>query len=66
MEGKARKQLFVNYPPIRVYVSASRINCAKGGDFEKFKKETGQGAQAYCWYIWEKGFKGDPVLKWIN
>jgi hypothetical protein len=21
---------------------------------------------AYAWYIWEKGFEGDTVLRWIG
>lgn len=21
---------------------------------------------AYAWYVWEKGFTGDPVIKWFN
>lgn len=20
----------------------------------------------YAWYVWEKGFTGDPVIKWFN
>ena len=23
-------------------------------------------AKCYAWFVWEKGFKGDPVIKWIN
>lgn len=23
-------------------------------------------AVAYCWFIWEKGYKGDTVVKWFN
>ena len=26
----------------------------------------GGSAVAYAWYIWEKGYKGDTVLKWFN
>ena len=38
---------------------------AKGGDFEKYKNGTGT-AIAYAWFLWEKGYKGDTVLKWFN
>lgn len=62
LEGKARKELFKKYPPKTVYVSSSRLECAKNGDFNK----AGQKAVAYAWYVWEKGFTGDPVIKWIN
>lgn len=25
-----------------------------------------ESAIAYAWYVWEKGFTGDPVIKWFN
>lgn len=23
-------------------------------------------AMSFCWFIWEKGYKGDTILKWFN
>ena len=37
---------------------------AKNADFEKFKKQG--SAVAYAWYVWEKGYKGDTIVKWFN
>lgn len=65
LEGKRRKELFRQYPPKTIYVSSSRINCAKNGKFEGLR-ETGGSAVAYAWYVWEKGYKGDTIIKWIN
>lgn len=62
LEGKSRKNFFLENPPKVVYVSSSRLNCAKNGDFEKYKSS----AVAYAWFVWVKGYKGDPVIKWIN
>lgn len=62
LEGKARKKLYEKYPPKTVYVSSSRILCAMNGDFEKYASS----AVAYAWYVWEKGYTGDTVIKWIN
>lgn len=62
LEGKARRELFEKYPPSRIYVFSSRMKCAKNGDFEN----TPSSAVAYAWFVWEKGFEGDPVIKWIN
>ena len=33
------------------------------GDFDKYMH---MNAITYAWFIWEKGWKGDPVIKWIN
>ena len=65
LESKARKKLFEKYPPRTIYVSSSRLQCAKNGDFEKYGKGVGT-AVAYAWFIWEKGFKGDTVVRWFN
>ena len=65
LEGKERKKLFTEYPPKTIYVSSSRLLCAKNGEFEKMKAGGGS-AVAYAWYVWVKGYKGDTVVKWIN
>lgn len=61
-EGKARKKLFETYPPKTIYISSSRLICAKNGDFDSVSSS----AVAYAWYVWEKGYTGDTVLKWFN
>jgi hypothetical protein len=65
MEGKARNKLFMKHPPRTIHVSSSRILCAKNGDFKGFM-DNGGSAMAYAWYIWEKNFHGDTVIKWFN
>lgn len=62
LEGKSRKELFKKYPPKTIYVSSSRLKCAMNGEFEKFQSS----ATAYAWFIWEKGYAGDTIVKWIN
>ena len=61
LEGKQRKIMFERIPPKRVWVSSSRIRCYTNGVF----KET-SSMLAQAWYVWEKGFKGDTVIKWFN
>ena len=65
LEGKTRKDFFKKYPPKTIYISSSRIMCAKNGDFDGLK-ESGGSAVAYCWFVWEKGFDGDPIIRWFN
>lgn len=61
LEGQARKEMFKKYPPKYVYVNSTRQLCAMNGKFEKYKAT----AICYCWYIWEKGFEGEPIIRWI-
>lgn len=63
LEGKRKKRMFTDTPPKIVYVSSSRINCARNGDFKTFPSN---GAVAYAWFVWQKGHKQDTILKWFN
>lgn len=59
LESKQRKELFREFPPKRIWISSSRIECGKNGEF-------GHGSpQGYMWVVWEKGYKGDTILKWF-
>jgi len=62
LEGVKRKKLFLQHPPQTVYVSSSRIICAKNGDFVTFN----QSAIAYAWFVWEKGYSGKTIIEWFN
>lgn len=64
LESKNRREMFEKYPPKYIYVSSSRLQCALGGDFEKYKGNS--TAVAYGWFIWEKGFMGEPRVRWFN
>ena len=64
LEGAKRIELFEEYPPKIVYIAAKRYGCSKTGKFNKDGNVS--SAICYSWYIWEKGFKGDPIIKWIN
>lgn len=61
LEGQKRRKMFEKYPPKVVYVFSQRQKCAINGDFEN----TGSSAACYAWFVWQKGFNGDPVIKWI-
>jgi hypothetical protein len=62
LEGKERKKLFLNFPPKKIYVSSSRLKCAINGDFENINSS----AVYYAWFVWEKGYKGQTIIDWIN
>jgi hypothetical protein len=61
LEGQRRKELFKKYPPKYVYVYSSRQLCCKDGEFEKYTATT----QCYAWYVWQKGFRGETIVRWI-
>lgn len=61
LEGNSRRDLFKKHPPSTVYVSSDRLKCGKNGVFSEDRS-----AVAYCWIVWEKGYVGPTILKWIN
>lgn len=65
LEGKSRRELFDRYPPKLIYVATGRINCCKNGDFSR-EQRSNNSAQAYAWFIWEKGYTGEPIVRWFN
>lgn len=62
LETQSRYVFFKKYPPKIIYVFSKRIRCVKNGDFKRYSNGS---AMCYCWFIWEKDFKGEPVIRWI-
>ena len=60
LEGKNRRVMFEKYPPKVVYVSSSRLTCGKNG------VEWLPSCICYAWFVWYKGFQGNPIIKWFN
>lgn len=60
LEGKTRRAMFNSAPPLRVWVSSSRLRCWPNG------KPISSSFITYAWFVWQKGHKGDTILKWFN
>lgn len=63
LESKKRRSLFDTKQLKTVYVFSNRTQCARNGEEKQFKENS---AVAYAWYVWEKGYNGNPIIKWIN
>lgn len=61
LEGGKRKDLFDKYPPKRIYVFRNRIDCWKNG----IKPDKPSRAVCYAWFVWVKGFHGNPEIHWV-
>ena len=64
LEGKRRKPFFQTNPPQKIHIFSSRAVVAKSGDFTA--AQINENAIAYAWFVWEKGYKGNTVVDWIN
>lgn len=61
LEGQSRLKLFKKYPPKYIYVNSARQTCYINGDMSKKMSS----ATCYCWFMWQKGFSGEPTIRWI-
>ena len=64
LESSKRYKLFEKHPPKYIYVHSSRVATAKNGDFEKYKD--GGKSLCYAWFVWQKGCKDEPTIRWIK
>lgn len=64
LEGVERLKLFREYNPHFVYAHSSRQKCALNGEFDKYCQSS--PTEFYAWFIFEKGYKGETILKWID
>lgn len=64
LESAKRYELFQKYPPKYIFVFSERISCPINGDFEN-NNYIG-GSVCYAWFVWEKGYKGMPMVDWIK
>lgn len=66
LEGVGRKDLFDNFPPKEIYVCRKRANPLRAGS--EIDPSTGKkwasSTICFAWFVWEKGFKGEPKIRW--
>lgn len=66
LEGVARGRLFRSTPLSRVWVHSGRVPCPPGEQappLDAWSRTTITGGfVAYAWFVWERGYTGDPRL----
>ncbi len=62
LEGKSRKTIFEKYPPKVIHVSSGRLNTARNGNFKQYNASY----IGFAWFVWQKGYKKDTIIKWFN
>jgi hypothetical protein len=61
LEGIGRYKLFQTSPLKNVYVFCKRQRIYKEGITTK-----NSGLIAYAWFVWDKSYNGEPIIKWIK
>ena len=66
LEGQKRATFLEKTPLKKVYVFKKRQQPMRNG--KEFDEKTGKkmsSTMAFAWYVWEIGYKGEPIIKWI-
>lgn len=61
LEGAKRFDFFQNTPLKKIYVFCKRVTMYPEGT----EKPKNSGTIAYAWFVWEKGYEGQPMVDWI-
>jgi predicted RNA methylase len=65
LEGNKRNELWVNSPFKVIYVFKSRVNPLRNGSPVDDNGKKWCSTMAFAWFVWEKGYVGEPVIRWI-
>ena len=65
LEGQERKKLFEKYPPKYIYVFSKRVSTLMNGDEVDENGKPWATLLATAWYVWERDYKGEPIVRWI-
>lgn len=65
LEGAKRRDMFKKYPPKYVYVFSKRQNPWRNGSQVDEKGKPWASTMCFAWFVWEKGFKGEPIVRWL-
>lgn len=67
LEGKKRATFMQNSPLKTVYVFKARQQPLRNGsDIDELTgKKMNSSTMAFAWYVWEKGYTGEPTIKWL-
>lgn len=62
LESKKRYlELYRENPPYCIYVFVKRIRCYKNNQISSYNS-----AVCYCWFVWDKEYKGETKIRWID
>ena len=65
LEGKARKEMFLNSPLKCVYVFSERQNPLRNGQEYDENGKKWSSTMCFAWFVWDKTHRGKPTIEWI-
>ena len=61
LSSKNRKEMLMNSGLKYVYVHSDRVTMHPYGQ----PKPKNGGTKMYAWFVWDKGYNGEPIIRWL-
>lgn len=65
LESQERKAFLQNSPLKYVYVFSDRVSILNNGEETDENGKKWSSLMCFAWFIWEKGYEGEPVVRWL-
>ena len=65
LEGIKRVDMFKKYPPKYIYVFSKRMPTWNNGQPTDANGKRWATTMCHAWFVWEKGSKSEPVVRWL-
>ena len=65
LESQERKAFLQNSPLKYIYVFSNRVSVLNNGEETDENGKKWSSLMCFAWFIWEKGYKGEPILRWL-
>lgn len=65
LESESRRELFKEYPPKHIYVHTKRVNPWRNGNPLNEQGKPWSNTMCFAWFVWEIGFQGEPIIRWL-
>jgi len=62
LSSKDRYKLLHNSPLKYVYIHSDRVTMFPYGE----EKPKSTGTKMFAWFVWEQGYDGEPIIRWIR
>ena len=66
LEGSKREKMFKNTPLKYVYVFTKRVNPLRNGEELDEKGKPWSSTICFAWFVFEHGYKGEPIIRWLK
>lgn len=65
LESVSRYKLLINSPLKYVYIHVKRVTPYKNGSPVDEKGKPWNSTMAFAWFVWEQGYTGEPVVRFL-